>query len=110
MRSVCFVIVVRLGSIPRSPRNLGLRAEPAGGALLLELFRDVLVRLEELCGAPVQAHRLALGQLTLTVRLVDALGSAELHHPGGVGVGCWLASQVTITLSLWSFLPFRTRE
>ena len=36
--------------------------------------------LEELCGAPVEADGLALGQLALAVRLVDALEGADLDH------------------------------
>ena len=38
--------------------------------------------LEELCGAPVEADGLALGQLALAVRLVDALEGADLDHAG----------------------------
>jgi len=54
----------------------------AGLGLLLQLVRDLLVGLEELCGAPVEADGLALGQLALAVRLVDALEGADLDHAG----------------------------
>ena len=37
--------------------------------------------LKEFGGAPVQANSLALGQLALAVRLVEALGRADFDHP-----------------------------
>ena len=60
-----------------------LRAEATsttGLGLLLQLVRDLLVRLEELGGAAVEAHGLALAEVAFAVRLVNALEGADLDH------------------------------
>ena len=70
-------------SLPHSRFRLcrNLHAETAGLLrLLLELVRDLGVRLEELGAASVKADGLALAELAFAVRLVDAFLGADLDH------------------------------
>lgn len=71
------------------PKTLFLHAEATsttGLGLLLQLVRDLLMRLEELGGATVEADGLALAEVAFAVRLVDALEGADLDHAVGGGV------------------------
>ena len=67
-----------------NPQTLfSLHAEATSAAslgLLLQLVRDLLVRLEELGGTAVEADGLALAEVAFAVRLVDALEGADLDH------------------------------
>jgi hypothetical protein len=73
------------------PRDsLHAAAEHASAALLalglaLHLLADLDVDLEELGHAAVQAHRLALVQIRLAVRCVDALCRARLEETASWG-------------------------